>query len=81
MHVFMARSNKPRTIIFKIEIEKNIHHSHLVLTSFIMGLIDPAIPGHFLPWFRPDHPLQSNGPLIVGLKFGLCGCLTTCTLR
>lgn len=50
-----------------------------ILGSFIMGLLNPENPDRTptIPWFRPDHPLQAHHELHIGLKVGLCGCLTT----
>jgi hypothetical protein len=44
----------------------------------LMGVLSPIQSSVVFPWFRADHRLQRNVPLQLGLKVGLCGCLTTC---
>jgi hypothetical protein len=49
-----------------------------MLGSFVMGVLSPHTPEHPLPWFHSEHPLQQHTSFHLGLKVGLCGCLTTC---
>jgi fluoride ion exporter CrcB/FEX len=49
-----------------------------MLGSFVMGVLSPPTSEHPLPWFHSEHPLQQHTSFHLGLKVGLCGCLTTC---
>jgi fluoride ion exporter CrcB/FEX len=51
-----------------------------MLGCFIIGLIsNTSRPEHPIPWFDANHTLQKNASYLLGLRVGLCGCLTTCT--
>lgn len=46
---------------------------------FLMGLTTSLQPDLWppLPWLSPDHPLQQHDAYHVGIRSGLCGCITT----
>lgn len=46
---------------------------------FVMGLVTSLQPDLWppLPWLSPDHPLQQHDAYHVGIRSGLCGCITT----
>jgi fluoride ion exporter CrcB/FEX len=49
-----------------------------MLGSFVLAtMTSPSKHGPQWPWFRRDHPLQQHDALILAIKVGFCGSLTT----
>lgn len=49
-----------------------------MLGSFILAtMTSPSKDGPHWPWFRKDHPLQHHDAVLLGIKVGFCGSLTT----